>query len=118
MSLVEIGRSQTYACKRIFYQDEEGRLVERLLHNSDEYEPVIQENQQDASDFRAHNGGSIRRVASIPCDIFIKMLKEEGIKAFCSEEAMDMVVNKKLKDPQYKYLLTVPETYRTMRYGN
>ena len=116
MSLQEIGRSKTFACERIFYRDEEGRLVERIL--AQDCSDVLKSNREQAEAFRPHQDGGVRQVAEIPTALFLKWLMEEGVPGYCDSDALDMVVNKKLRDPENKYLLTVPETYRMMKYGH
>lgn len=101
--------------KRIFYQDSEGRLVEKVA--AEDVTELLDENHEQAMDFRPHKQGSLRQIAEIPTTLMLKWLTEEGVDDYCGHEAMDMLINKKLRDPQYQYLLTVPTSYRMMRYG-
>lgn len=111
-------RTSSMGVQRIFWADNDGRLIENIVHTHDEWDPIFTANQDAAHEYRPHQRGSdIRRVASIPPDIFVKWLMEEGVDGFCDAEAIDMVVNKKLADPDNKYLLTVPTSYRMMRNG-
>lgn len=101
---------------RIFYEDDEGRLVERIV--SEDVTNTLDSNIDQAHEFRAHQDGGVRQVAEVPTTLMLKWLTEEGVDDYCGHAAMDMLINKKLKDPQYQYLLTVPTNYRTMRYGS
>lgn len=112
-----LGDSRGTFCNRSYYKDDEGRLVSVLEHDPVLHRAVMRANAEAAAEFRPHQKGEMRRVASFTNDMLLKWLIEEGVPGICSEEAIDMVVNKKLKDPQYKYLFTVPESYRMMRYG-
>lgn len=115
MALTELTRSQTYACQRIYYRDEEGRLVERLLHP--DHDAIVTANREKASEYRPHAKSDIRVVAEVPVDIYLKWLYEEDLPVFADETTLEMVWRKKLSDPDYKYLLTVPSSYRMMRHG-
>lgn len=110
-------RTSSMGVERIFWEDD-GKLIENIVHTHDNWQPLIRENMEAASEYRPNQRKcDIRRVASIPPDIFVKWLIEEGVDGFCDAEAIDMVVNKKLADPENKYLLTVPTSYRMMRNG-
>lgn len=101
--------------KREFYADAEGNLVEKIA--AKDVSDVLDSNHEQAMEFRPHQDGGVRQVAEIPVELMLKWLTEEGIPGWCDHEAMDMLINKKLRDPQYQYLLTVPTSYRMMRYG-
>lgn len=114
----QIGSSQSsQGCKRIFYADNEGRLVSKLLHDHDQHAAVTDSNQQEALDYRAHGQSDLRKIAEIPVDLYLKWLIEDGVPGYMDSEALDSVLNKRLRDPDNKYLLTVPSTYRMMRNG-
>lgn len=117
MGLEYVGESQTYACRRIYYTDENGNLVERILHDSEDIDPVIENNKELAASFRPHQKGNLRKVASVPPVTMLGWLHEANIPEWGGNEAMDYVFNKKLRDPENKYMLTVPDNYRMMRYG-
>lgn len=116
MSLIELQRrTSSQGVNRIFYEDSAtGQLVERIIHNHGDYEPVFEENRNA----EARPGANVRKVASIPVDIFEKWLKEENMPGYCGPEEMDMLINKKLRDPQYAYLRSVPTSYRMKKYGS
>lgn len=116
MSLTEIGKSKGTFVNRTYYTDEEGRLVEKLHHDGKLYDQVFTENNHAKQEYRKHDGANMRHVGSIPMDLVLKWLIEEGVDAMCGDEAMDIIINKKLRDPQYKNLLTVPDDYELRRY--
>lgn len=115
----EIARKQSaLGCKRIFYKNNEGQLVERLLELSEDVNPIIKANLAAQSEYSSTaKSKNFRVVAEIPPETFLNWLKEDGVPGFCDAEALDCVVNKKLRQPENKYFLTVPSTYRMMRYG-
>ena len=112
MSLKEIDRgASSLGVKRIYYKDEEGRLVERVLHDSDDHNPVIAHNEAVRDAQRGQFAPKMRKVASIPNDILLKWLMEEGVDGFCDGEAIDMVIRKKLSDPDNAKFRTVGNNY-------
>ncbi len=118
MALLEVGRTSGTFCNRIYYTDEEGRLVERIMQkgSDEDVQAVIAENQQKAADFRPHQKGGVRQVAAVPPELMLKWLHEENVPTWGGSHVMDVVFNKKIRDPQYKYVLTVPDNYRMKRY--
>ena len=116
MSLQEIEKSKGTFVDRTYYKDEEGRLVECIHHNGKLHDDVLAENDHAKANFNRHDNANIRHVASIPVDCVLKWLVEENIPGYCTPEAMDMIINKKLRDPEVKRLLTVPDNYRIKRY--
>ena len=113
----QIGQTETKAGKRFYYINDDGVLVSRLVEEADMIEPVIQANREAADNYRAHRDGGLRQIAEIPVSLYVKWLNDEGIPGYCDSAALDHVVNKKLRDPDNKYLLTVPENYRMMKHG-
>lgn len=110
-------RTSSLGVERILWEDD-GKLIENIVHDHSKWDATFEENREAASGYRPHQRGvNMRRVASIPPDVFLKWLIEEGVPGYCDQEAIDVVVNKKLRDPENKYLLTVPTTYRMMRNG-
>lgn len=104
-------------CKRVYYEDN-GTLVERLIVDSDDVDGIVEGNLDAQSSYSKFNkSGQTRVVAEIPPEVFVGWLMEEGVPGFCDAEALDCVINKKLRDPDNKYFLTVPSTYRMMRHG-
>jgi len=112
----EIGRNSTYAIDRIFYRDETtGEIISKALEQ--DVSAVLKRNQEMAAEFRPHQKGECRVVAEVPMSLYYKWLVEEGVPSFCGEDALEGLLMKKLADPQYKYVLTVPEDYRIMKNG-
>ena len=101
--------------KRHYEFNAEGLLVEKVLVDTEDMAQMVAENQAESHESRG--GGNFRRIASIPTEIVLKWLYEENIPGYMGQAAMDHIINKKLRDPDYNYLLTVPESYRSMRYG-
>lgn len=116
MSLQEIAKSKGSLCNRTYYKDDQGRLVECLHHDGETHQRVVDENAEDKANFRSHDGTNFRKVASIPVDLMLKWLMEEGVPSYMGAEALDLVINKKLRDPEVKRLLTVPDNYEMKRY--
>ena len=116
MSLTKIMVSKGTFVDRTYYMDEENRLVEKIHHKGADYDAVFAENNHAKQEFRKHDGANMRHVGSIPVDLVLKWLIEEGVDAMCGDEAMDIIINKKLRDPQYKHLLSVPDNYELRRY--
>lgn len=102
--------------RRVYFTDSEGELCAKVLADTKEIDSVITANQQRAAEFRPHQKG-LRMVARVPNETMLKWLNEEGVPGWLSAEAIDHVVNKKLRDPDNKYLLTVPDNYRMMKHG-
>lgn len=118
MALTELSReTSSLGLKRIYYTDDEGRLVERLMTMSEDVDPVMEQNQQEAAEFRPHQKGAFRKIASVPAEVWLSWMMEEGQDGYLDDEAREMVLSKKLADPQNKYFLTVPSTYRMMKHG-
>lgn len=102
--------------KRVYYMDD-GMLVSKVLMDTEKVEALIKENKDIAAGYQAHTTGGVRLVARVPTEMCLKWLNEEGVPGFTGPEALDHIANKKLRDPDYKYLLTVPDNYRMMRHG-
>lgn len=114
--LTQIGASDHgRGVKRIYYTDEEGRLVERILHDSDDILPVFKQNAEDRENFKKH-GSNMRKVASVPTTLMLKWLHEANLPGWGGAEVMDYVYNKKIRDPENKFVLTVPDNYGFKRY--
>lgn len=107
-------KTSSLGVNRVIYLDDDGALKEHIVE--EKHEATVDYAQQMAAEFRAHQGGEVREIASIPNALMLKWLDEEGVPGFCGHEAMDMLINKKLRDPQYSKLLTVPPSYRIQRY--
>lgn len=111
--MLEIARTTSeLGVKRIYYKNSDGLLVERLLDDTDVIDEIVADNIDKASQYRPHAKADMRQIARIPDSTFIGWLMDAGVPGYCDQEAIDFVVKTKLKDPAYKYLLTVPENYR------
>jgi hypothetical protein len=111
VSLHEVERHKSQlGVKRIYYHDDEGRLVERLISGGEQHDVTMQVNAHKRDEFK--QGQDVVQIASVPPDLFLKWLMDDGVPGYCDDETIDYVVAKKLRDPNYKYLLTVPESYR------
>lgn len=106
----EIGRSNGYAIDRIYYEAADGSIISKALEQ--DVSAIIEHNKQMAHDFRPHQKGECRVVAEVPVTLYYKWLVEEQVPGWCTEDALEGILMKKLADPQYKYVLTVPEDYR------
>jgi hypothetical protein len=96
------------------YDDVDDVLVERIVHDDALYQDTFADNQEMAANYRPHQNAktSNRKVASVPVDIYLKWLHEAGVDGYLDKEAADMVVKKKLLDPENRDFLTVPTSYR------
>ena len=78
MSLKEIEHSiSSKGVERIYYEDEEGRLVERILHDDKQHDAIFEENTELAMNQKF--GSNFRKVAEIPEDIVLMWLMEAGV---------------------------------------
>lgn len=107
----EIGRSNGTFLNRIYYEDDNGDIVTKILEQ--DITPLIDYNKAMADAFREHRGDNVRVTAEIPMSLYYKWMVEEQVPVMGSQEMHD-VVTKKLQDPAYKYLCTVPENYQHM----
>ena len=114
MSLVEIERhTSSLGVKRVYYHDDEGHLVEKLISGGSHHDDAMKLNAEKKNSYQPHKKGQdMVQIASIPNDLFLRWLMEDGVPGYCDNETMDYVVAKKLRDPENKYLLTVPDNYR------
>jgi hypothetical protein len=110
MSLHQIGASKGTFTNRIFYTDENGNLVERIVHDWNLAEQVAEACQEEAHLYRPHNRSEFRKVASITPDMAIKWAVEAGIGGWFGDEEFDAFIWKKVKE--HSHLLSVPSTYR------
>ena len=113
MSLREVERSiSSSGVRRIYYKDEQGRTVERIVHLSTDHDPIVRHNQDVASSHRKHDGKDMRKVASIPVDIYLKELMKHDVNDFAGHDAIECITRKILNDTEnYGYLRCVPLTY-------
>jgi hypothetical protein len=95
---------------RIWYEDSEGNLVERIVHDHDAYDALFDENQELASEQKF--SPNFRKIASIPVDIYEKWLKETGSTGYLDEESIAAIIDFQLSNPDNSKFLTVPRDYR------
>lgn len=103
--------------KRVYYTDSDGNLCAKIMHDTDKVDALLEENKQIAAAYQPHCKSNVRLVARVPTELILKWLNEEGVPGFMGADAISHVGNKKLRDPEYKYLLTVPDNYRMMKHG-
>lgn len=111
-----VSRSEGYAINRTYYLDSDGVIVSKT--DEEDVSALIQYNQDMASQHNPYSNEDCRVVAEVPVSLYYKWLVEEGVPGWSTEEALDGILEKKLRDPEYKYLLTVPSTYEIMRTKN
>lgn len=92
------------------YYDDDGDLV--CVTEAQDVSALLDFNKYRRDEYRAHSGKEMQTVASIPVTLFYKWIVDEGLPGWATAENIDYIINKKLKDPENKYLLTVPENYR------
>jgi hypothetical protein len=98
--------------KRVYYTDSDGRLCARVLMDTDKVDTLIEDNKQLSHEYRPHQKTGVRKVASIPTEMILKWLIEEGVPGYLGSEGIDLVLNKKINDPEFKYFRTVPDNFR------
>jgi len=107
-------RTSLGGVKRIYYQDAEGQLIEKIIHDQQEHANLIAINRQHADNFRCNNGESLRPVMDIPNDIFLKELSKYGVKSYLDSDGLG-VINSIMRNPEYRYLRRVPDNYNIKR---
>ena len=87
-----------------YYDDGEDKLV---LHTHGDVQGVIDANKaaQNAWDGRFNPKKTFHHVASIPPEIALKWLHEEGYNIY-QREGFEAIIKKKLNDPEWRYLKT------------
>jgi hypothetical protein len=109
----EIDRTvSSMGVRRVYYTDNNGDIIEKMIHSKEDHAPIILENMEQAAAFRAHDGSNVRHIASIPVDIYLAELHKHDIREFTGNDALDMVTSKILTNPDYQYLKRVPQGYR------
>lgn len=112
MALVPFANRDNGIMSRVFYYDDEtGALTIETKFNQGRILGTLEQNQQDAHEFRPHGGETFRKVAEIPPDVAEMFASEKGIDLY-TDEGMDAFIAAILNDPDYAYLKTVPSTYR------
>lgn len=101
--------------KREFYLDSDGKEVVKTLGR--DITDDLDENHDERSEFRPHQKGGFRKVASVPIEVINQWLVEAGIEGYCDDESLDLIINHKLRDPENKKFLTTKENYRMKKYG-
>jgi hypothetical protein len=109
----EMGRSHRNGVRRISYVDG-NNLIERIVHDSREHDPVIAANKEAVDNFQRHQtmNEPKRKVAEVPVDLYLRWLNEAGLDGYLDEETVMHIMRTKLNDPQYQEYRTVPPSYR------
>jgi hypothetical protein len=90
------------------YAEEDGKLV---VARTQDVEPVLEANKRRMNDAPGLKSGQVyqdevfNKVASIPM-VVVEQWMKEGIDIFNPDHAD--AVNRKLNDPEYRYLRTLP----------
>lgn len=95
---------------RVYYEDSDGSLVEKIVHNHDTYDPIFDENQ-DIADSQKFSP-NFRQVASIPVDVYEKWLKESGCDGYLDDESVAAIIEHQLNNSDNAKFRTVPQSYR------
>jgi hypothetical protein len=91
--------------KASHYLDESENLY--VVEHEEDVEPTIERNKAMQNEFTRFGKETFHHVASIPPIIMLKWLNEEGINAY-RREGFEHIIAKKLNDPDWKYLKTIP----------
>ena len=102
----KIGESGTLIRSEHFYDEQSDSLIVKY---QDDVEAVIDSNRRAQNDFTGFNGSDFHKVAEIPSILIIKWLNEEGLN-FYQKEGFEAILKKKLNNPEYAYLKTIPGT--------
>jgi len=74
---------------------------------SQDAEPFLENNKEWQNDFNNYRGEHFWKVADIPLIFIMKWLNEEGLNIMRPDH-FEHIVKKKLNDPDFKFLKTVP----------
>lgn len=110
--MMKIGeRVSSAGIHRVFYNDSDGQLVVKTIHDHDAYDPVFDANEEHKADLGF--APNFRKVASIPQDVVDLWLNELGMdEHYLDDEARLAMINFKLDDPDNAKFRTVPNSYR------
>lgn len=102
--MLKIGESGQTVKSEHFYNESDDTTV--IKYQADT-ESVIDANKAAQGDFRRFGNEAFHHVAEIPAVLIVKWLVEENIN-FYKPEGFEYIVKKKLNDPEYQYLKTIP----------
>lgn len=106
-------RTSLAGVNRIFYQDTDGRLVEKILHNHDAWQPTFRANAERAADYQPFAKNHMQKVASVPADAYLKIMMENGFSNDpFSDEATEFFLTKIANNADYAAFRCVPNSYR------
>lgn len=111
--MLELARRESLSgVNRIFYQDSEGQLVEKILHNHDAWQPTFKDNAERAAEYRPFSKNHMQKVASIPADAYLKIMIENGFADDpFSDEATEFFMKKIANNHEYAAFRCVPQSY-------
>jgi hypothetical protein len=107
-------RTSSLGVNRIIYNDD-GQLVERIIHDHGTYDQVFKDNQEAASNARF--AANVRKVASIPQDVYDTWVAEVNALGYYDEETVSAVINFHLSNPDNAKFLAVGSNYRIKKNG-
>lgn len=90
---------------RYYHDPVENKIVVQRLQDVETNLNANQNEYNSYGDYRRYGNGAQHKVASIPKAVAEKWLREEGFNIFT---ATDAEVRRKLNDPQYRKLRTMP----------
>lgn len=109
--MMKIGREHGTFLDRVYYQDDNGDVICEI--QAKDVRDTIAYNKEAAGNHRKHNGDEVRVTAEIPVALYYQWIVESGLPGWATPEQQEYIT-KKLQDPAYKYVCTVPENYQHM----
>lgn len=101
----KIGETKGTVTSEKFYDEDGDALVVRY---SDDVEATLASNKAAQAAFTGFDRREVfHKVAEIPAIMIVKWLTEEGLN-FYKKEDFDLIIKRKLNNPDYQFLKTIP----------